>query len=424
MDFPLPFSFALLPADTYLVGGAVRDALLNRQRYPIDLDLVVSVDAIELARKIAIQNSAGFVILDAARSIARLVFSEITVDFAQQVGGSLESDLQRRDYRMNAIAYHLPTKQIVDPLGGVADIEQGLVRMISAANLADDPLRLLRGYRQAAQLGFAIDPTTQATIQELAPLLSQVAAERVFTEIRYLLNSSRRNPCQLAAAVQKELLDSWLPGISTHFLLPGLQNGRDLLGKLNMVVGALQLIDRQYPSLINSLNTNLRPTINMTGASAALLALLLQPIANDSPQLLSNLTASTIEIKTITTALTYYSKLAQLTPSDLIAQYQFFRSVGAVFPVVVILSLATGQSLTQISYLIDRYLDPRDPIAHPVALLNGSELMQALNLQPSPLIGKLLQEIQLAQVCNTIRTKPEAVDYALTSLKRLKHCYI
>jgi tRNA nucleotidyltransferase (CCA-adding enzyme) len=415
MEFPLPFSLALLPTDTFLVGGAVRDALLNRQRYPIDLDLVVPVDAIELARKIAIQNSAGFVILDAERSIARLVFSEITVDFAKQVGGSLESDLQRRDYRMNAIAYHLATQQIIDPLNGQADLEQQLVRMVSADNLADDPLRLLRGYRQAAQLGFSIDPTTQKTIQELAPLLSQVAAERVFAEIRYLVNSSLRNPQQLAITIATKLLDSWLPGISSNIQLPD---------ELAMAVQALQLIDRQYPSLSSSLNTNLRPTINMTGAGAALLARALQPITAQAAELLCNLTVSTAEIKAITIAMTNFHQLSQITATDLIAQYRLFRTVGPMFPIAVILSLANGQSLNEIGYLIDRYLDPRDPIAHPVPLLNGAELMKALDLQPSPLVGKLLQEVQLAQISNTIRTKPEAVNYALTSLKRLRTCYI
>ncbi len=418
MEFPLPFSLALLPADTYLVGGAVRDALLNRQRYPIDLDLVVPVDAIKLARHIASQYDAGFVILDADRSIARLVFSEITVDFAQQVGGSLESDLHRRDYRMNAIAYHLPTQQLVDPLGGVADIEQRIVRMIAAENLADDPLRLLRGYRQAAQLGFSIDPATQRTIQELAPLLSQVAAERVFAEIRYLIGSSLSDPHQLAAVVETGLFDDWLPGINSNY------SDFKLLDELNMVVVAVQMIDRTYPALSNILHTNLRPTINMTGAGAALLACLLQPIAAGSSQLLINLTASTTEIKAIQTALNCFPQLAKLSPAEPVAQYHLFREVGAVFPLAVILSLASGQPLSEISHLIDRYLDPTDPLAHPIPLLNGTELMQVLALQPSPLVGQLLQELQLAQVCNKIRTKPEAVNYALTSLKKLSSCYI
>jgi tRNA nucleotidyltransferase (CCA-adding enzyme) len=418
MEFPLPFSLALLPTDTYLVGGAVRDALLHRQRYPIDLDLVVPVDAIELARTIASQHDAGFVILDADRSIARLVFSEITVDFAQQVGGSLESDLQRRDYRMNAIAYHLPTQQLVDPLGGVGDIEQRLVRMIAAENLVDDPLRLLRGYRQAAQLGFSIDPATQETIQELAPLLSQVAAERVFAEIRYLINSSFIDPHPLAAAVEAGLFNDWLPGINSNY------SDFILLDGLNRVVVALQLIDHIYPALSQLLHTNLRPTINMTGAGVAVLAFLLQPITASSKQLLIKLTASTAEIKAIQTAIAHWLKLEKLAPENLTAQYHLFREVGTVFPVAVILSLASGQSLSRISHLIERYLDPRDPLAHPVPLLNGTELMQALALQPSPLVGQLLQELQLAQVCNKIRTKPEAVNYALNRLKKLSSCYI
>jgi tRNA nucleotidyltransferase (CCA-adding enzyme) len=416
MEFPLPFSLALLPTDTYLVGGAVRDALLHRQRYPIDLDLVVPVDAIELARNIASQHDAGFVILDAERSIARLVFAEITVDFAQQVGGSLESDLYRRDYRMNAIAYHLPTQKLVDPLGGVSDIEQRIVRMIAAENLADDPLRLLRGYRQAAQLGFSIDPATQETIQKLAPLLSQVAAERVFAEIRYLINSSFSDPQPLAAAVQTGLFNDWLPGINNNY------SDSMLLDGLNRVVAALQLIDRTYPALSQLLHTNLRPT--MTGAGVAVLAFLLQPIAASSEQLLIKLTASTAEIKAIQTAITHFLKLAKLSPEQLTDQYHLFREVGTVFPVAVILSLANDQPLSRISHLIERYLDPQDPLAHPVPLLNGTELMQALALQPSPLVGQLLQELQLAQVCNKIRTKPEAVNYALNRLKKLSSCYI
>ncbi len=414
MEFPLPFSWDLLPIDTYLVGGAVRDALLDRQRHPIDLDLVVPVDAIELARTIASQYDAGFVILDPERSIARLVFGESTVDFAQQVGGSLESDLQRRDYRMNAIAYHPPTQELIDPLEGVADIQQQIVRMVSPANLAADPVRLLRGYRQAAQLGFAIEPATQQTIQELAPLLSQVAAERVLAEIRYLISSSLGQPQLLAAAVANGLLESWLPRINQPQLLENLQK----------VTAALELIDRSYPLLSHNLNTNLRPTINMTGAGAALLATLLQPITAASAQLLRQLTASTAEIQAIQTALTGWPPLGQVNSSEPVPQYHLFRQLGKVFPIAVTLSLASGRSLSEISHLIERYLDPADPIAHPIPLLNGSELMAALDLKPSPLVGQLLQAVQLAQVCNTISTKPEAVNYALTSLKKLRSCYI
>jgi len=111
----LPFSLELLPQPAYLVGGAVRDALLGRSREYLDLDFVIPNQAVQTARKIAREYKAGFVLLDAERQIARVVFKHATVDFAQQEGTSLETDLQRRDFTVNAIAYNPYTNEIIDP---------------------------------------------------------------------------------------------------------------------------------------------------------------------------------------------------------------------------------------------------------------------------------------------------------------------
>jgi tRNA nucleotidyltransferase (CCA-adding enzyme) len=93
--------------------------------------------------------------------------------------------------------------------------------------------------------------------------------------------------------------------------------------------------------------------------------------------------------------------------------------VGEFLPIAVVLSLAAGQPLSQIGYSIDRYLNPHDPVAHPVTLVNGKELMAALNLSPSPLVGQLLHDIQIARIRGEVGTKQEAVNYALINLKRL-----
>src|SRR3712207_1111663 len=87
-----PFSLALLPQPAYMVGGAVRDAILGRTREYLDLDFVIPSDAVKVARAIAHHYNAGFVLLDAERQIARVVFPHATADFAQQEGGSLEVD--------------------------------------------------------------------------------------------------------------------------------------------------------------------------------------------------------------------------------------------------------------------------------------------------------------------------------------------
>ena len=119
----LPFDLNLLPKPIYVVGGAVRDGLLGRTRKELDLDLTIATGAVDVARRLAHEYRAGFVLLDAERQIARVVFPGMTVDIAQQEGDILQ-DLSRRDYTLNAIAYDLQAGVTIDPLGGTQDIRQ------------------------------------------------------------------------------------------------------------------------------------------------------------------------------------------------------------------------------------------------------------------------------------------------------------
>jgi tRNA nucleotidyltransferase (CCA-adding enzyme) len=403
LKYPLPFSLDQLPLETCVVGGAVRDGLLGRTRAVIDIDLVVPVDAVELARDISRDYKAGFVMLDAERSIARLVFDGMTVDFAQQMGGSLEADLHRRDYRMNAIAYHLREQRLIDPLDGHGDLQAKLVRMVSAQNLADDPLRLLRGYRQAAQLGFEIESETARTIQSLASRLNTVAAERAMTELRYLLAVSHSDPRVVIAAV--ELLQVWLPEIQRETLASELQS----------ITAALQSIKSQVPQLWQELNIPLRPTLPTTVADITLFCGLLGSLP--SKEILTNLTASVAEI----TAIDILQQSASIHwPASVVDIFHLFQATGKYFPGFVVLKLATGWTLTALKPLIDRYFDLKDPLSHPVLLVNGTELISALNLPPSPAIGQLLAEIQLGQVRGEIVTKQEAISYARSKVAECK----
>ena len=174
-----PFEAKMLPQTVYLVGGSVRDALLKRKTTYLDLDFIILDQAVSIARNIAKEYQAGFVVLDAERKIARVVFKGTTVDFAEIEGNSLKEDLWRRDFTINAIAYNPFTNELIDLFNALKDLQDGIIKMVKFANLKKDPLRLLRAYRQAAQLGFVISPETQTTIREFAPLLTQVAAERV-----------------------------------------------------------------------------------------------------------------------------------------------------------------------------------------------------------------------------------------------------
>jgi tRNA nucleotidyltransferase (CCA-adding enzyme) len=415
-----PFSLALLPQPAYMVGGAVRDAMLGRTREYLDLDFVIPCNAVKVARAIAHHYKAGFVLLDAERKIARVVFPHATADFAQQEGDSLEVDLHRRDFTINAIAYNPHTQEIIDPLQGYADLQQGILRMISPANLEDDPLRLMRGYRQAAQLGFNIESGTQTTIRSLASHISKVAAERFRVEIAYLLTNSQGTPW---------ITTAWEDGLITPFFKNAT---RESLIKLAVVDNAATLLNQNWQQLGVQLQAYIRDTIKTTWLDIAKLACLVNPDAELAEIELQKLTYSRAEIRGVTTALKLSPQL-KVTNMSLREQYFLFHDADIVFPTTVVLAVAlnnlveankqlnTAVATSDKTYatsclvfapLINRYLNPDDLVAHPTPLVSGKELIIALDIPASPIVGTLLREIGVAQAEGKISTPTEAIAFA------------
>jgi tRNA nucleotidyltransferase (CCA-adding enzyme) len=387
----LPIERAWLPQDAYLVGGSVRDVLLSRQKERFDLDFVVAEGAIDLARRISRQYGGGFVVLDDLRCIARVVFPQGTIDLAQREGDSMETDLRRRDFTINAIAYSLHDRLFCDPHNGLEDLQNETLRTISRANLADDPLRLLRGYRQAAQLNFSIEPVTKNIIRELAPLLDRVAAERVNMELGYLLDS----PCGsewLVAAADDRLLDSYFPNLNADKLL------------------FLYKIDENMAFVANF--SHEVPEKSILWRSMARLACLLDRDPATAEREMMALKYSRQEIRTIVTAIEHLPQLSDKRElPSLREQYFFFLAVGESLPILAVLSLAFGGDRTIIRVLFDRYLDPQDPVAHPQPIVTGTDLIEQLNLKPSPTIGKLLTEIQIAYLEGKVSNFNEAIEF-------------
>ena len=153
-----PISLADLPPGSALVGGSVRDGLLNKLSQKPDLDFVIPIETIKFSKNLSKKINATFIKLDEKRDIARLVINGWTLDFARQVGKNLEDDLLRRDFRINAIALKLSEKpEIFDPIGGMDDLKNKKIVAISEKNLIDDPLRILRGFRLMCELGFELE---------------------------------------------------------------------------------------------------------------------------------------------------------------------------------------------------------------------------------------------------------------------------
>ncbi|MBX3086047.1 MAG: HD domain-containing protein [Anaerolineae bacterium] len=183
------------PQPVYLVGGAVRDALL---RHPIhDLDFVSLGDGRLPARRVADHFGGAYYPLDDAREIGRAIIefngSKYSIDISRARGKTLLEDLQGRDFTLNAMAVALTAdmQSIIDPLGGGADIVKKIIRRCSSTSIADDPIRALRGIRQSTAFQMMIESETRKDIRQAGERLSMTSVERVRDEFMTLLNGPR-----------------------------------------------------------------------------------------------------------------------------------------------------------------------------------------------------------------------------------------
>ena len=201
---PVPFSHsplmdkvreALPDQEIYLVGGAVRDMLLNRVSH--DLDFALPSNGISLAKHVANSLKADFMALDEERDTGRVILTEADgsrtfMDFATYRNGStLEADLRGRDFTMNAIAFDLRAQTLIDPMNGVSDLRAKTIRACSTTSLSDDPIRILRAVRQAAAFGFKIELDTRKAMKEAASLLPNISPERQRDELFKILEGPK-----------------------------------------------------------------------------------------------------------------------------------------------------------------------------------------------------------------------------------------
>ena len=192
----------------YLVGGAVRDLLLGADS--VDLDVAVEGDARATARQLA-ARLGGEATEHERFGTATVTEKGLTVDLAgtrreryerpgalpQVEPASLDEDLARRDFTVNAMAVALSGDELGelrDPHGGLGDLEAATIRVLHPASFVDDPTRLLRAVRYEARLGFAMDQRTEALAREAAEAgaLSTVSGPRVRDELLDLLAETER----------------------------------------------------------------------------------------------------------------------------------------------------------------------------------------------------------------------------------------
>jgi poly(A) polymerase len=482
-----------LPAGTtiYLVGGAVRDALLGRPIH--DLDFAVERGAIKIARRVANTLKADFYPLDTERDTGRVILTNedgtrTLMDFAAYRGLDLEADIRGRDFTLNAIAYNLDDKTIHDPLGGALDLKENRLRACSQSAFDDDPVRILRGIRLAANFGFHILSDTRQAMKQAAGLVGDISPERLRDELFRLLDGLQPATC-LRALDLLTALDKIFPELSTlkgvaqppphvhdvwdhslavmshlEAIFIALAPDYDSETASDWVNGMLVLRIGRYRRQIGEILTtplsadrSLRSLLFL----AALFHDVAKPLtrtADDEGQTRfwghdklgadivahrgSALVLSNDEISRLDTVVRNHMRILfhinrlvkEGKPLSRRAIYRFFRDTGPAGVDICLLALADlratyEQTLPQevwsaamdtVRTILENWFEKPAESINPPPLLNGDDLMRTLNLEPSKIIGELLESLREAQAMGKVSTSEQALLMAREILDGLK----
>ncbi len=221
----------------FLVGGALRDAMLGR----VSSDWDVATDA-PSERVLSIFSRV--IPTGIRHGTVTVLIEKRPVEVTTFRGDGIVGDLGHRDFTINALAWDVSTERLLDPFGGIRDLKAGWVRGVEdpAARLHEDPLRAMRAIRMAAELGFRIHPKTRAAIPRVAEQIRQVSPERIREELNRLLVT--REPSSALRAMSRA-------GIMA-VILPELMEGRGkrqgrLSHRHSMLEHAFRTVDHVPP---------------------------------------------------------------------------------------------------------------------------------------------------------------------------------
>ena len=445
-----------------LVGGCVRDRLLGRPTY--DLDLAVDGDGLRLARRLANHFGGAYYPLDEARGTGRAILEgeagRLVVDVARFRGDSLDADLADRDFTVNALAADVRAPgDVIDRHGGLADLEARLIRPVSEHSIRDDPLRALRAIRQATELGFALAPETEALIRRDGAALADVSSERVRDEVARLLARPQAAPhlcCMddlgLLTVVFPELeplrgleqppphhLDVLAHSLATVQALEALLDGGQEVSNIQYLTpfaGRLEAhldekLGGERPRLVT---LKLAALLHDTGKAAA------RSVEGGRIRFLGHekqgtklvggvfrrLRFNRAEVRLAETIVRHHMRpllLANRASVSSRAVYRFFRDTGDAGVDVLLHALADHGAtyapdveddpwprLVELTArMLADYYERKDERVAPPSLVSGSDLLREFALQPGPQIGELLEAVREAQVSGEVRTREEAL---------------
>jgi len=440
------------PEEIYLVGGIFRDYYLDKENFDKDL-VVFNVSAETFARDLAKSIDATFVPLDEENKIYRLVLKDKIncIDIASPTGRTIEEDLKRRDLTINSVAINLKTLEITDVTGGIEDLNSKKIRHISEQNFIDDPLRMLRAYRFEGTLGFEIEEELTNIIKKHAPKIHQCSIERINYEFLKLLSGNFGAQTVLEMN-ETGMLQELFPIVEELKKIPP-----NLHHHLDLFHHSIEII-KQIQELYEKSSSPVQEHLNKTDFGGATrlahlkLAGLLHDIGKPSTWSIEEGTGrhrfikhddigSKMGAKLLKTAkfskkqIEYVSKMIKyhIYPTHVVSApdindkiyMRFVRKMGNEAIDVIILAMAdrlsargveitdeiVNKNLNNLQALLDFYLNIKDNLKPLPKLLSGEEIMELLNLKPSPELGKVIKSLNEAQLAGDVTSREDAIRF-------------
>jgi tRNA nucleotidyltransferase/poly(A) polymerase len=461
----LPFNRNIFPQTQskgpYIVGGSVRDLLLGRT--PVDFDIVVLEDAKKYADKMATQTSGHLVELgNGKHTLYRLIIDNRIFDVSGADGASIEDDLKKRDFTINAMAYDVPSGQIVDRRGGKQDLADKKIRMVSRSVFKEDPVRLIRAYRMGANLAYDIDPETVSAIKSSAHLIVNSAGERIREELFKILSASiahrylsQMEDSGLLFAIFPELaslkgclqnryhrFDAFDHSMQAFLHLENiLNNPGSYLAEFSQITKVLSEKNRmavlKYSILLHDIGKPLvrtqdhRGNIHFYGHGKKSVAKLKS--VNQRLKL-SNYNATYAEfiVRNHLRPLFLFRVYQRKTKTQKAAT-RFFLKCGDWVPDLLLHALAdfmgkgNAEDIRTAAFrnfarnMLEHYYSDFKPRKSMHPLITGYDLINTFGLAPSPLFKEILTQVEEARLSGSIHSKSQAEKWVKEYLKSARH---
>ncbi len=456
-----------MPCEIYIIGGFVRDLMLEQVSYDLDF-VIVDKSSVEVCKELVAKFSGNYFILDEVTQTVRFVLKDenvfaYTFDFTQVKKEALEDDFKRRDFTINALAINLKEQDVlIDKFSGLDDLKQKKIKAIKLENLIDDPLRFLRAFRFASSLNANIDDSVLKYIPDNLNYFNEsVSAERISTELFKILDCDDSFK-YLRQVADVGLLEKIFPELTPmrkvppndHHHLWLFDHSVELVNTceqnfLKIPVWAQELLNKEF-GLLQSPKTKAVVKLGCLFHDLGKPSTWEIKKINDTEkhtfyghdkvgetitkEISDRLKFSNSVTETLSKLVRYHLRPFQLQQGEASitqrALFRFFRDVNEDTPLLLMLAMAdlyatrgpkvSDETLVRdeklLLYLYEEYRKYKDneiEKAKKPKLLDGNQIMKLTGLKPSPELGQIMKDLDEAIGVGEVKTKDEAITWVL-----------